>query len=69
MTMRDIRSRIKRKLLFRFDPERELIEVKLPDGHIETVHLDDYRPMHRRRLPSHARLTGVNFERIDGDDP
>jgi hypothetical protein len=35
------------KLLFRFDPELELIEVKVK-GRLEVIQLDDYRPLRRR---------------------
>jgi len=31
------------KLLFRFDPCRDLVEIKLHGGHIVTIGLSDYR--------------------------
>lgn len=50
-----------RKLLFRFDPVHNLIEVKI-QGSIEIVRLDDYRPLHER-----GHQVGIDFARIDGE--
>lgn len=61
--LREVRSRRGCKLLFRFDPERDLIEIKTPFGEIETVALDELRPLHLRRA---QQVEGVNFARIDG---
>lgn len=51
-----------RKLLFRFDPVRNLIEVKI-QGTIEIVRLDDYRP-----LQQNTHQVGIDFARIDGGE-
>lgn len=50
-----------RRLLFRYNPVLDLIEVKV-DGHLEVIALDDYR------LPCcEQREVGVDFRRIDGE--
>lgn len=61
MAWREVRRN--HKLIFRYDPEQELIEVKV-HGRLEVIALDDYRPAHRRLLHS----VGVNFAHIDGID-
>jgi hypothetical protein len=58
MAFREVYRR--HKLLFRFDPDLDLIEVRFR-GRLETVRLADYRPLHQRRA-------GVDFGRIDGID-
>jgi len=51
-----------RRLLFRFNPVLNLIEVKV-NGVIEVVRLEDYRLPHER-----TDSVGVDFALIDGGD-
>ena len=61
MAYRDVRVKeAGNKLAFRFDPDRELVQVYIR-GELFEVALDDYRPLHRRQC------IGVDFSRIDGD--
>ena len=59
MAWRDVRRR--HKLLFRFDPDSDSIEV-IVNGQIEVIQLDDYRPLHRRRK---VRQPTVREHKID----
>lgn len=47
MAWREVRRR--HKLIFRFDPELELIEIVIR-GQREEICLDDYRPVTQRRI-------------------
>ena len=62
MAFREVRRA--HKLLFKFDPELDLIEVMVR-GRLETVRLSDYRPLHQRLETASA---GVDFMRIEGID-
>ncbi len=62
MALREVRHR--QKLVFKFDPDLDLIEV-IVNGQREVINLDDYRPLHRRR---YLAAGGVNFDRIEGID-
>lgn len=53
------------RLAFRFDIERDVIEVVLRGRRYE-VSLDDYR---RRRRQTDLENAGVDFERIAGNEP
>ena len=65
MAFHEVRIReVRNKLVFRFDPERDVIEVLL-DGRRVEVALDDYRPVHHRR--PHGTM-GVDFARIAGEE-
>lgn len=56
-----VRSKEAGRLLFRYNPELDLVEIKVR-GVVEVVSLEDYRPG-----PRHGSI-GVNFARIEGDD-
>lgn len=65
MAFREVRIReVRNKLVFRFDPERDVIELLL-DGRRVEVALDDYRPVHHRRTRD---ILGVDFARIAGEE-
>lgn len=57
-----VRSKEAGRLLFRFNPELDLVEIKVR-GVVEVVSLDDYRSVQRR----HDAI-GVDFGRIEGED-
>lgn len=61
MAWREVRKQ--NKLLFRFDPERDLIEVRIR-GQLQIVCLHDFRPRHHAANQAEA----VNFSYIDGID-
>lgn len=62
MAYREVRIREERnKLAFRFDPERDLIEVMVAGQRYE-VALEAYRPARDRR-----RMVGVDFDYVDGE--
>lgn len=50
MRWREVRSRRGNKLLFRYCPETDEIEILTRFGDIEIVRLDDHRPAHQRRF-------------------
>ncbi len=56
---REVRSRRGNKLLFRFCPESDSIEIKTPAGEIEIVSLDDLRPPHLRRKQEESKEIAV----------
>lgn len=59
MTYRDVRVKeAGNKLAFRFDPDRDRVQVYIR-GQLFEVALDDYRPLHRRQI------VGVDFCHID----
>lgn len=62
MAFREVRRA--HKLLFKFDPELDLIEVMVR-GQLETIRLSDYRPLAQRMEQASA---GVNFMHIEGID-
>ena len=62
MAFREVRRA--HKLLFRFDPELDLIEIMIR-GQLETVRLSDYRPLRQRLETASA---GVDFMHIEGID-
>lgn len=65
MAFREVRIREARnKLVFRFDPERDMIEVVL-HGERHYVALGDYRPFAQRR---DRDTIGVDFARIAGEE-
>lgn len=66
MAFREVRIReVKNKLAFRFDPERDVVEIML-HGQCYEVALDDYRgPVHHRRI---SDTMGVDFRRIEGEE-
>lgn len=57
-----VRSKEAGRLLFRYNPELDLVEIKVR-GVVEVVSLEDYRPGPR------PGAIGVDFERIEGEDP
>lgn len=64
MAFREVRIReVRNKLVFRFDPERDVIEVLIEGRRVE-VALGDYRPLHRGL--EHGTM-GVNFARVAGE--
>lgn len=60
-----IEVRRNHKLIFRYDPERDLIEVKM-HGRLEVIALDDYRPAHHRSLRPVAAL--AHIDAIDNNE-
>lgn len=59
MAYRDVRIReAGNRLAFRYDPERDCVQVYIR-GELFEVVLDDYRPLHRRQS------VGVDFCHID----
>lgn len=51
MEWREVRARAFRRLLFRFAPDTDQIEIMV-NGQLVVIDLDDYRPPHlRRKLP------------------
>lgn len=65
MAFHEVRIReVRNKLVFRFDPERDVIELLIEGRRVE-VALDDYRPVHRRRP---CAIIGVDFRRIEGEE-
>lgn len=65
MAYRDVRIReAGNRLAFRYDPERDCVQVYIR-GELFEVVLDDYRPLHRRQGRC---IIGVDFERIDTEE-
>jgi hypothetical protein len=65
MAYRDVRVKeAGNKLAFRFDPERDRVQVYIR-GQLFEVALDDYRPLHRRQG---GCIIGVDFEHIEGEE-
>jgi hypothetical protein len=63
MAFREVRIREARnRLAFRFDAERDVVEVMI-NGQRYEVALHEYRPLHRRQV------VGVNFAHIDHREP
>lgn len=62
MALRDVRAReLGNRLLFRYDPETDMIEFVERKRRV-LIALDDYRPPQLRRRGCH----GVDFARIEG---
>ncbi len=61
MAFREVRHR--QKLVFKFDPALDLIEVMVR-GELVRIALNEYRPMHHRPQD----IGGVNFDHIEGID-
>lgn len=60
MAWREVRRR--HKLIFRFDPENELIEIVIR-GQREVIRLDDYRPAVQRPVEKAQTVNeGVSVE-------
>lgn len=65
MAFRDVRLReMRNRLVFRFDPEQDLIAIVV-QGELVQINLNDYRLPHERR---HDTI-GLDFARVDGQEP
>ena len=62
MAFRDVRlSEMRNRLVFRFDPEQDLIAIVV-QGELVEIDLNDYRPRQRRDT------MGVDFQHVDGQE-
>ena len=62
MAFRDVRlSEMRNRLVFRFDPEQDLIAIVV-QGELVEINLNDYR------LPQRRDTMGVDFQHVDGQE-
>lgn len=65
MAFRDVRLReMRNRLVFRFDPEQDLIAIMV-QGELVEIDLNNYRLPHQVR---HDTI-GVDFGHVDGQEP
>lgn len=64
MAFRDVRLReMRNRLVFRFDPEQDLIAIVV-QGELVEIDLNEYRLPQRQQ---NACAIGVDFQRVNGD--
>jgi hypothetical protein len=61
MAFRDVRLKEGNRLVFRFDPEQDVVAIVVR-GEMVEINLDEYRLPHQRR----QGMMGVDFRRIEG---